>query len=88
MENQVIKPFLRKIKVVSLENVNLGEMGLFMFIDQNDLKCTLELLKENYEDDNPGVQFRLIPVEVEMGFSSYAHDVINQGVLSMRWQLI
>ena len=88
MENQVIKPFLRKIKVVSLENVNLGDMGLFMFIDQNDLKCTLELLKENYEDDNPGVQFRLIPVEVEMGFSSYTHDVINQGALSMRWQMI
>ena len=46
MENQVIKPFLRKIKVVSLDNVNLGDMGLFMFVDQNDLKCTLELLKE------------------------------------------
>ena len=88
MENQVIKPFLRKIKVVSLDNVNLGDMGLFMFVDQNDLKCTLELLKENYEDDNPGVEFKLIPVEVEMGFSSYAQDVISQGVLSMRWQLI
>ena len=87
MENQVIKPFLRKIKVVSLDNVNLGDMGLFMFVDQNDLKCTLELLKENYEDDNPGVEFKLIPVEVEMGFSSYAQDVISQGVLSMRWQL-
>ncbi len=88
MENQVIKPFLRKIKVVSLDNVNLGDMGLFMFVDQNDLKCTLELLKENYEDDNPGVEFKLIPVEIEMGFSSYAQDVISQGVLSMRWQLI
>ena len=88
MENQVVKPFLRKIKVVSLDNVNLGDMGLFMFVDQNDLKCTLELLKENYEDDNPGVEFKLIPVEVEMGFSSYAQDVISQGVLSMRWQLI
>ena len=88
MENQVIKPFLMKIKAVSLENVNLGDMGLFMFIDQNDLKCTLELLNENFEDDNPDVKFKLVTVPVEMGFSAYAHDVINQGVLSMRWQLI
>ena len=80
MENQVIKPFLRKIKVVSLDNVNLGDMGLFMFVDQNDLKCTLELLKENYEDDNPGVEFKLIPAEVEMGFSAFAHDVIIEGI--------
>ena len=88
MENQIIKPFLMKIKAVSLENVNLGDMGLFMFIDQNDLKCTLELLNENFEDDNPDVKFKLVTVPVEMGFSSYAQDVINQGVLSMRWQLI
>ena len=79
MENQVIKPFLLKVKAVSLENVNLGDLGLFMFIDQKDLSCTLELLKENFEDDNPGVEFKLVTVPVEMEFSSYACDVIIEG---------
>tara|TARA_B100001094_G_C17659307_1_gene543402 strand:+ start:166 stop:420 length:255 start_codon:yes stop_codon:yes gene_type:complete len=80
MENQIVKPFLMEIKAVSSENVNLAGMGLFMFIDQNDLSCTLELLKENFEDDNPGVEFKLVTVPVEMGFSAYAHDVIIEGV--------
>ena len=80
MENQLVKPFLMEIKAVSSENVNLAGMGLFMFIDQNDLSCTLELLKENFEDDNPDVEFKLVTVPVEVGFSTYAHDVIIEGV--------
>jgi len=76
----VPKPFLVRVKVVSEEGVILGDMGLFMFINEGDMEMEFELLGESWEDDNPGVEFRLVGERDEMGFSAYAHDVIIEGV--------
>mgnify|MGYP001243458990 CR=1 FL=1 len=76
----VPKPFLVRVKVVSEESVEIGDMGLFMFVDEGDMEMEFELLGESWEDDNPGVEFRLVGERVEMGFSAYAHDVVIEGV--------
>ena len=76
----VPKPFLVRVKVVSEEGVILGDMGLFMFVNEGDMEMEFELLGESWEDDNPGVEFRLVGERVEMGFSAYGHDVIIEGV--------
>ena len=82
-------PFLVRVKVLSEDNrfpeegVEIGDMGLFMFVDEGDMDCTFELLGETFSDDNPGVEFRLVGERVEMGFSCYGHDVIIEGVKAM-----
>ena len=89
MSNDLPKPFLNRVKIISTDNrwpeegVLLKDFGLYMFVDEGDKECTLDVLVSDFAAENPRAEFEIICEDVKMGFSCYGHEVVIEGLKAM-----